>query len=92
MLMSKIKGTKIILPQEGTFSKGRLTKLKDNIFNGKHPNKIYEGHTVEGIIWQEPIVGQSCVVGDLTTSVIVEVIDEGTFKTKNSTYKIEYFE
>jgi hypothetical protein len=91
--MSKTKEIKVILPQEGTFTRGRLTKLTDDKFNGKHPNKINEGFTHEGIIWQNPIEGQSCAVGGMVTSVVTEVLEqrekEIRFRTMNSTYKLE---
>lgn len=69
--------------------KARLTKISDNRFGGNHPNGINEGYTKEGIMWNDPIVGQSFYLGNLATSVVTEIIDENTFKTQNSTYKIE---
>lgn len=88
--MSKIPSQKVILPQDTHDMRTvRITKLTDDVFNGKHPNKINVGYVKEGILWQAPIVGQSCCVGSLATSVVTEVIDENTFRTMNSTYKIE---
>ena len=67
----------------------RVTKLSDDVFNGNHPNGIQEGFVREGILWQAPKIGESCWVGDFCSSVVTEIIDETTFKTRNSTYKIE---
>jgi len=67
----------------------RLTKLSDDVFEGKHPNGIHAGWVEEGRLWKAPIVGERCVVGRFHTSTVTEIIDENTFKTKNSTYKIE---
>jgi hypothetical protein len=70
--------------------KVKLTKVSDDKFFGNHPNRINEGFTITGVMFQSPIVGQSCVVNSIMTSVVTEVIDENNFKTMNSTYKIEY--
>lgn len=75
----------------------KLQKLSDDKFNGKHPNEIYKNHTVYGEIYNGLEVGNSLqltgVTGDsrgfFYTSTVKEIIDENTFKTKNSTYKIE---
>jgi hypothetical protein len=69
--------------------KVRITKVSDDVFGGAHPNGITEGYVREGILWQAPEIGVSCMVGDFYTSVITEIVDETTFKTRNSTYKIE---
>lgn len=91
--MSKIESSKVILPQDTMdIRKARIIKLTDDKFNGRHPNKINVGYEKEGILFQPPIVGQSCCVGSLCTSVVTEVIDDSTFKTLNSTYKIEYLD
>jgi hypothetical protein len=87
--MSKIQ--KVIIPQDThEIRRARLTKISDNAFDGKHPNKINVGYVKEGIVFQEPLVGQSCCIGSLCTSEVTEVIDENNFKTLNSTYRIEY--
>lgn len=70
--------------------KAKLTKLSDDKFNGNHPNNVNEGNVYSGSVYQEPNVGSVCIVGDLRTSIITEIIDNNTFKTLNSTYKIEY--
>lgn len=69
--------------------KVRITKLKDEVFDGNHPNGIQEGYVKEGILWQAPEVGVSCRLDNFRTSVVTEIIDETIFKTRNSTYKIE---
>lgn len=89
--MSKIKRPEIDLSK---FAFGTLTKMSDDKFNGKHPNNIDEGYVSSGIITAKPIVGYSCVVGHLVTSIVTEIISENkkkiVFKTLNSTYKLEY--
>lgn len=91
--MSKIPKTAVILPQDTRKIRNAiLTKLSDDKFEGKHPNGIDKGYLKQGMVWQEPIVGQSCYVGSLCTSVVTEVIDENHFKTQNSTYHIEYLD
>ena len=66
-----------------------ITKLNDDVFNGNHPNGIQEGFAKEGILCQAPEVGVSCRLDNFRTSVVTEIIDDTTFKTKNSMYKIE---
>lgn len=70
----------------------RLTKLTDDKFEGKHPNGFYEGYVEEGYIMGYPVVGQGFYIGSLQTSTVTEVIDSNTFKTLNSTYKLEELE
>jgi len=72
--------------------KVRLTKLSDDKFNGFHPNNIQSGYIKEGLLFNKPLIGQSCIVGSFYTSEITEIIDDNTFKTLNSTYKIEYLD
>jgi len=85
--MSKIEKTIIDLSK---FKFATLEKIEDNKFNNNHPNGINIGRKSYGVIIQRPVIGQSCYVGDLITSVVIEVIDDNTFKTLNSTYKITY--
>jgi hypothetical protein len=70
--------------------KAILTKLKDNKFNNEHPNNINEGYVSKGMVYQEPEIGKRCIVGDLRTSTVTEIINDNTFKTLNSTYSITY--
>ncbi len=71
--------------------KVKLTKLSDDVFNGSHPNGIYEGHVQIGTEYDKPELGQPYWVGrSWRTSDVIEVLDNNTFKTLNSTYKIEY--
>ncbi len=68
-----------------------LTKLSDDRFNGSHPNGINEGYIKKGIEIEIPTIGDNYWVGgNWRTSPVTEIIDENTFKTLNSTYKIEY--
>lgn len=69
--------------------KFRLTKVSDDKFNGFHPNGIDEGYTKEGYMPLKPTVGERFYLGALRTSTVTEVIDATTFKTLNSTYKLE---
>lgn len=72
------------------FKYATLEKIEDSKFNGKHPNEINIGRKTHGVIIQYPLIGQSCCVGDLITSEVIEILDKNTFKTLNSTYKITY--
>lgn len=70
-----------------------LSKIDDHVFNGNHPNAIYVGYIQHGRLIEDVTVGQRCnvvkFISDyLSTSKVVEIIDEETFKTENSTYKI----
>lgn len=79
-----------------------LTKLSDDVFEGKHPNGYYAGCTRLGAVLSPPVVGEKYYVmgrhlGDtFQTSVVTEIVsitnDEIIFKTQNSTYKIEKYE
>lgn len=66
----------------------KITKLRDN-FEGKHPNQINEGFIETGVMYEKPVVGHSFKLGRLFTSTVTEIIDDNTFKTLNSTYKLE---
>lgn len=73
--------------------KVKLTKISDDSFNGKHPNNINEGYTKIGIEIKPPTIGERYFLDSFfgfSTSPIIEIIDENTFKSTYSTYKIEY--
>lgn len=70
----------------------KITKISDDKFEGKHPNGINEGWVSEGQEEREPTVGERYHGGGLLTSTVTEIVDENTFKTLNSTYKIEVIE
>lgn len=71
----------------------KLTKLSDDQFDGHHPNNIDEGHVTIGEIFSMPEKGYRFVCGNLMTSTVKESIDDqGIFKTRNSTYKLEEIE
>tara|TARA_R110000803_G_scaffold78744_8_gene144003 strand:- start:451 stop:696 length:246 start_codon:yes stop_codon:yes gene_type:complete len=65
------------------------TKLSDDNFEGNHPNGVVEGCTTRGFLYRTPEVGQRAIIGSLRTSIVTEIVDETTFKTENSTYKLE---
>ena len=81
----------------------RLTKIRESD-NPEVPNNIDSGYTVigrpikynseSGDIQRDPIVGEPYVVIQnmsrlFRTSPVIRVIDENTFETLNSVYKIE---
>lgn len=74
----------------------RLTKVSDDRYNGNHPNGINEGYECVGTPIGPLEVGTRFgVTGPkrfLVTSEVIKIIDENTFKTRNSTYKIEDIE
>ena len=67
----------------------KITKIEDD-FKGKHPNNINKGAIIGGLMLHPPKVGESFWVNTFATSTVVEIIDENTFRTLNSVYKIEY--
>jgi len=73
--------------------RAKLVKLKDDFFNGEHPNQIYEGHTVthQAKKIALPVKGERYNFGGrLNTSIVTEEMnEEGIFKTLYSTYKLE---
>ena len=70
----------------------RLIKLKESK-NPKHPNNIEEGRVETGFMSSGPEVGKCFVISNASTyfktSVVKKIIDENTFETMNSVYKIE---
>lgn len=69
--------------------KYKLTKLKDEAYNGEHPYGINEGYTKEGYLYSKPVKGFCFYFNNLRTSKVTEIIDDNTFRTENSIYKIE---
>ena len=71
-----------------------LTKISDDYFGGNHPNGIYQGHTIVGTVKDDLVIGERFTVNNfknyLHTSRVKEIIDENTFKTEYSTYRIDY--
>jgi endonuclease YncB( thermonuclease family) len=67
----------------------RLTKVSDNRFSGKHPNGINVGYSKEGTFKYGPVVGERFYIGGLYTSTVTKIIDDKTFETENSTYRLE---
>jgi len=78
----------------------KLTKLSDDYFKStgvEHPNDINEGFEFEGNFNVRPTVGDSFYILDsklvlFITSMVTEIVDSKTFKTMNSTYRIDYLE
>jgi len=74
----------------------KLEKLTDDVFEGEHPNGVLSGMSWVGHIGHKPRVGQRFHFGiqkdriseHLLTSTVIEIVDEETFKTRNSTYKL----
>lgn len=91
--MSKIEQMKINVDISGDdiFS---LLKVSDEVFEGDHPNEIYEGHIVKGRFDEPPTVGFRFLITNptsgryLSTSKVTKIIDEEYFKTENSIYKL----
>ena len=66
-----------------------LTKISE-LEDAKHPHNIPEGHKVRGWLINEPIVGDRFQVNyTWSTSPVTELLENDTFKTLNSLYKIE---
>ncbi len=62
----------------------KLNELPDAIYK----NNIEVGFTKEGIMIDEPKIGEAFYVGyGWRTSEVKEIIDEHTFKTCNSIYR-----
>lgn len=70
-----------------------LTKISDDKFDGNHPNGIKANYIKVGKLINDVIIGDQVLVVNSTrylrTSEVTEIIDDITFKTENSTYKIE---
>ena len=67
----------------------KLSELDEAI----HPNNILEGFTKTGDFISPPKVGENFWVGcSWRTSTVKEIINDTTFKTCNSIYKITVFE
>ena len=78
----------------------KIEKISDDKFNGNHPNGIFEGYCLTGHIEKQPVVGERFHFGTdkdhprnhLFTSVVTKILTNDTFKTRNSTYKLEKIE
>ena len=71
----------------------KITKVKDDAFNGNHPNGINAGYTKEINETPElPIVGACYYFGSLRTSIVesFKETEKGyEIKTMNSVYEVE---
>ncbi len=70
----------------------RLIKISDDVFEGKHPNGIYEGYSRVGSMIVPPTIGERFWLNAFSTSPVTKIISKFKFKTMYSTYKIEYLE
>lgn len=74
--------------------KVRIKKLSDDKFGGDHPTYGSEMITRFGELVLPLAVGRACMISypisKMFRSSPVTQIGEGFFKTKNSTYSIEY--
>lgn len=78
-----------------------LTKISDDVFEGKHPNYINTGYQMLGAFPGNPIISERYTIPGrhmheyLRTSIVTEILEDTDdiliFKTENSTYKIEKF-
>lgn len=75
----------------------KLTKTDDHVFGGNHSNNISTGYTkfLESTVNPRlPEIGERYWFSNLCTSVVREILhtdEKGfTFKTNNSTYKVEF--
>ena len=88
--MDKLPESQVKLPV--TCLWGKLVKLSDDVFGGKHPNNINEGYVKEAIFDKRPEIGSPFYIGSLRTTLVTEIVSdtetEVIFKTKNSTYKL----
>ena len=65
----------------------KLEKINE-LPNAKHPNNIEVGYVKIGKLISTPKVGEQFYLGyTYRTSVVVEIINENTFKTLNSIYR-----
>ncbi len=70
----------------------RLIKIKESS-NPLHPNNIEEGRVEIGFMNDEPEIGKPFLITNgrrwFRTSTVQKIIDDNTFETLNSVYKIE---
>ncbi len=75
-----------------------LKKIKDKVFNGKHPNGVFVGNTLFGFCMENPDVGKPLILfigaePSGWTSNIEKIDDENmTIETINSIYKVGFVE
>lgn len=75
----------------------KIIKISDDVFGGLHPNGIkkgYETNLLSGEDLKLPVIGERYDFGLLSTSIVTSLVSANkkgfTFKTKNSTYRVEY--
>ena len=71
----------------------KITKVKDDAFNGNHPNGINTGYTKEiNEVPRCPVAGECYYFGSLRTSIVesFKETEKGyEIKTMNSVYEVE---
>ena len=71
----------------------KITKVKDDVFGGSHPNGINTGYTKEiSEVPELPVVGECYYFGSLRTSIVesFKETEKGyEIKTMNSVYEVE---
>jgi hypothetical protein len=87
----KLKDYMLLQPKNMKRIYIKLTKIDEN---NPNENGIKTGHIVDGFTFHEPIVEQCFVVFHdkskmFKTSLVTEILSDNTFKTENSTYKLE---
>lgn len=89
--MDKINEMKLGLILEmgdDTGTLGTVIKLKDEKFDGSHPNNINEGYSKKGYFKERPTVGQRFNIGNFSSSQVIELLEDGKFRTLNSIYQL----
>lgn len=71
-------------------SVGTLTKL-NQLKDSPH---VKVGESIKGFIIQFPVIGNKCIVGNVQTSNVVNILDAGDshvkFETLNSIYLLQW--
>ena len=70
---------------------GKIIKIKDNVFNGFHPNGIDVNYSRVGFIFGPPTVGLRFSIGSLSTSIVKEVEEVNEYFTKITTENSLYY-
>lgn len=79
--------------------KVQLIKIKDNRFNGNHPNNINVGSTkiIDDVLQKSeikrPAIGESYLFQNRITSPVIAVTEKNgnvEFETENSTYLLKF--
>lgn len=71
-----------------SYTKVKIKKLEDLIYEGQHPNSINVGYEKEGILFVPVTIGWRTKIQDFSTSPVIKIIDKNHFQTENSIYEI----